>query len=151
MLARSTSIAEDLLNEAQPGFTEGHGTVEQISNIRLINEKYIAHQRYVYHNFIYFQKAFDRVWHEALWKTMLKHNVRTSMISVMKSLYDHAKNAVLIGEKNSSWFRTNVGVRQGCVLSPTLFDIFFKKMMIDTLGSFISGVKIGCNKSAFCG
>ena len=84
------STAKELINEAQVRFTESCGTVEQISSIRLIKQKYIEHQKYVYHNFIDFKKAFDRVWHEALWKTTLKQNIRPGMVSVIKSLYDHA-------------------------------------------------------------
>ena len=124
MLTRMKSTAKEPISEAQVGFTEGRGTVEQISNIRLINEKYIEHEKHVYHNYIKFKKAFDRVWHEALWKTILKRNIRLGIVSVIKSLYDHAKSTVLIGGKYSSWFQANAGVRQGCVLSPALFNIF---------------------------
>ena len=81
MLERMKSMAKELINEAQAGCTESFGAVEQISNIRLVNVKYVEHQKYVYQNFIDFKKAFDRVWHEALWKTMLKHNKRPSMVS----------------------------------------------------------------------
>jgi len=82
MLARMISVAKELINEAQTGFIEGRGKVEQISNIRLINEKYRA-SKYVYHNFIDFKKAFNRVWNEALWKTMLKYSIRLGMVSVI--------------------------------------------------------------------
>ena len=49
---------------------------------------------------------------------MKKYNISVNLIRVIKNLYDTATNAVL----NSSigdWFRTTVGVRQGCLLSPT--------------------------------
>ena len=74
---------------------------------------------------------------------MLKHSIRPVVVAVIKSLYDHAKSTVLIGGKYSSWFQANDGVRQGCALSPTFFIIFLKQIMIDTLGYFSSGVKIG--------
>ena len=54
------------LDDAQVGFQEGHSTVEQICNLRILPEKYLEHQKPIYHTFIDFKKAFDRVWHKAL-------------------------------------------------------------------------------------
>ena len=56
MLTRMKSTAKELVREAQAGLTEGRRTAEQISNIRFINEKYIEHQKYVYHNFFDFKR-----------------------------------------------------------------------------------------------
>ena len=50
-------------------------TTEQIFNLRIICEKYLQHQQDLYHVFIDFKKAFDRVWHAALWTTM-KYNIK---------------------------------------------------------------------------
>ena len=62
---------EEVLNESQAG-SEERSTTEQITNIRNIIEKIRDIQRYMFHNFIGFKKAFDRVWHKALWHTMKK-------------------------------------------------------------------------------
>ena len=53
--------AREIINKVQAGFTEGRGIVKQISNVRIINEKYIEHQKCVKHNFIDFKKVFNRV------------------------------------------------------------------------------------------
>ena len=95
-------------------------------------EKYLQHQQDLYHVFIDFKKAFDRAWHAALWATMKKYNISTNLIQVIKNLYNKATTAVL----NSSigdWFRTTVGIQQGCLLSPTLFNIFLERIMTDAL------------------
>ena len=55
-------------------------------------------------NFIDFKKAFDRVWHAALWETMKKHNISTSLIRVIKNLYDKATSAVLFNSSIGGWF-----------------------------------------------
>ena len=50
------------------------------------------------------------------------------------------------GEKTESvgdWFQTTLGVRQGCLHSPTLFDIFLERIMTDTLGDHEGTVSIG--------
>ena len=74
--------------------------------------------------------------HAALWATVKKYNISTNLIRVIKNLYDlydQATSAVLFNSSIRDWFRTTVGVRQGCLLSPTLFNIFLERIMIDAL------------------
>ena len=84
------------------------------------------HQQDLYHVFTNFKKTFDRVWHAALRATMKKY-ISTNLIQVIKNLYNKATNVVLFNSSIGDWFRTTVGVRQGCLLSPTLFNIFLEK------------------------
>ncbi|WP_419588256.1 RNA-directed DNA polymerase, partial [Thiolapillus sp.] len=83
--------------------------------------------------FIDFKKAFDRIWHAALWATMKKYNISTNLIQVIKNLYNKTTSAVLFNGSIGDWFRTTVGVRQGCLLSPTLFNMFLERIMTDAL------------------
>ena len=64
---------------------------------------------------------------------MKKYNVSTNLIQVIKNLYNKATSAVLFNGSIGDWFRTTVGVRQGCLLSPTLFNIFLEKIVTDAL------------------
>ena len=64
---------------------------------------------------------------------MKKYNISTNLIRVIKNLYDKATSAVLFNSSIGDWFRTTVGVRQGCLLSPTLFNIFLERIMTGTL------------------
>ena len=57
--------AEKIIAEEQAGFRAGRSTTEQIFNLRILCEKYFQHQQDLYHVFIDFKKAFDRVWHAA--------------------------------------------------------------------------------------
>ena len=127
--------AEKIISEEQAGFRAGRSTTEQIFNLRILCEKYIQHQQDLYHVFIDFKKAFDRVWHAALWATMKKYNISTNLIQVINSLYNKATSAVLFNGSIGDWFRTTVGVRQRCLLSPTLFNIFLEKIMTDAVRS----------------
>ena len=56
-----------------------------------------------------------------------------NLIQVIKNLYNKATSAVLFNNSIGDWFRTTVGVRQGCLLSPTLFNIFLERIMTDAL------------------
>ena len=126
ILNRLQPQAEKIIAEEQAGFRDRRSTTEQIFNLRIFCEKYLQHQQNLYNDFIYFKKAFDRVWHEALWATMRKYNINASMIRAIKNLYNKAQSAVLFYGSTGEWFRTTVGVRLGCLLSPTLFNIFLE-------------------------
>ena len=81
---------------------------------------------------VYFKKDFDSVWHADLWANMKKY-ISTNLIRVIKNLFDKATSAVLFSGSVGNWFRTTFGVRQGCLLSPTLFNIFLERIMADTV------------------
>ena len=68
------------------------------------------------HVFVDFKKAFDRVWHAALWATMNLYNINGNLIKLIQNLYNKATSAVYLNNSIGDWFRTTVGVRQGCVL-----------------------------------
>ena len=88
-------------------------------------------------------KAFDRVGHVALWATMKKYNISTNLIQVSKNLCNKATSAVLFNSTIGDWFRTTIGVRQGCLLSPTLFNIFLERIVTDALEDHEGTVSIG--------
>ena len=60
-----------------------------------------------------------------------KYNISTNLILIIRNFYDKATSAVLFNSSVGNWFRTTVGVRQGCLLSPTLFDIFLERITTD--------------------
>ena len=142
ILNRLKPQAEKIIAEEQAGFRAGRSTTEQIFNLRILCEKYLQHQQDLYHVFTDFKRAFDRVWHAALWATMKKYNISTNLIQVIRNLYDKATSAVLFNSSIGDLFRTTVGVRQGCLLSPTLFNIFLERIMTDTLEDDESTVSI---------
>ena len=127
ILNRLTPQAEKIIAEEQAGFRALRNTTEQIFKLRILCGKYLQYQQDLYNVFIDFKKAFDGVWHAAMWATVKKYNIRANLISVIKNLYDKATSAALFNSSIENWFRTTIGVRQGCLLSPTLFNIFLKK------------------------
>ena len=62
---------------------------------------------------------------------MKKYNISANPIRVIKHIYDKATSAVLFGGSIEDWFRATVGVRQGCLLSLTLFKVFLERIMTD--------------------
>ena len=74
---------------------------------------------------------------------MKKYNISTNLIRVIKNPYNKATSAILFNSSIEDWFRTTVGVRQGCLLSPTLFNIFLERITTDALEDHEGTVSIG--------
>ena len=101
--------AEKIIAEEQAGFRADRSTTEHIQPT-ILCEKYLEHHHDFHHVFIDFRKAFDRVWHAALWATMKKYNISANLIRVINNLCDKATSAVLFDSTIGEWFRTTVGV-----------------------------------------
>ena len=140
---RLKNEAEEHLAEEQAGFRTGRSTVEQIFNCRIMMEKHLQHKKELFHNFIDFKKAFDRVWHDGLWHPLRSFGIEEGLVQMMESLYSSASSAVLLNNDVSNYFRTTVGVRQGCLLSPILFNLYLENNMRETLHNFKSTISIG--------
>ena len=74
---------------------------------------------------------------------MQKYNISANLVRTIEQLYDKATSAVQQKGSIGEWFRTTVGVRQGCLLSPTLFIIFLERIMSDALEEHDGKVSIG--------
>ena len=74
------------------------------------------------------------------------YSINANLINTIKSLYDNASSAVYLNNNIGDWFRTTVGVRQGCLLSPTLFNIFLERIMEEALENHAGSVSIGGRK-----
>ena len=74
---------------------------------------------------------------------MQKYNISANLVRTTEQLYDKATSAVQMNGSIGEWFRTTVGVRQGWLLSPTLFNIFLERIMSVALEEHDGKVKIG--------
>ena len=74
---------------------------------------------------------------------MKKYNINTNLIQVIKNLYNMATSAVLFNSSIGDWFRTAVGVRQGCLLSPIFLNIFVERITTDASEDHEVTVSIG--------
>ena len=133
---------EKIIAKNQAGLGARRSTTEQIFTLKSISEKYLQHQQNLYRVFIDLKKAFGRVWHAALWASMKNYNISANLMRLIKHLYDKATSAVLFKSSKWGWFRTTVGIRQGCLFSPTLFNIFLERTLADALEDHESNVII---------
>ena len=87
--------------------------------------------------FVDLQKAYDSVDRELLWKVLALAGVPSVMIDVIRQLHDGMRARVGMDDGElSEWFEVTHGLRQGCVLSPLLFNIFFAAVIEVVLQRF---------------
>ena len=119
----------NLLHPSQRGFLRDNRTSDYILALRALIEKYSLHYKQkVYACFIDFKKAFDSVWHEGLFHRILSYGIGGKMFDLIKTLYTRSTCAVKLGKNRTDSFPYRRGVRQGCILSPLLFNLFINEL-----------------------
>ena len=115
--------------DVQAGFRKGRGTRDQIANIRWMVEKSREFQKHIYFCFIDYAKAFDCVDHNQLWKILKEMGIPDHLICLLKNLYAGQEATVRTGHGTTDWFQIGKVVRQGCILSPCLFNLYAEYIM----------------------
>ena len=132
------------LPDVQAGFRKGRGTRDQIANICWMIEKTREFLKNIYFCFIDYTKAFGWVDHNKLWKRILQEMVIPDHLAcLLRNLYTGQETIVSTGHGKTDWFQTGKGVRQGCILSPCLFNLHAEHIIWNTgLGEAQAGIKI---------
>ena len=117
------------LPDVQAGFRKGKGTRDQIANTHWVMEKAREFQKNIYFCFIDFAKAFDCVDHNKLWKILQEMGIPDHLTCLFRNLYAGQETTVRTGHGTTDWFQIGKGVRQGCILSPYLFNFYAEYIM----------------------
>ena len=112
------------VGDEQCGFRAGRGCMDQVFVVRQVCEKYMQKGKEVFWAFMDLEKAYDRVDREALWKVLMMYGVGGSLLRAVKAFYVDSRACVRAGGGVSDWFDVRAGLRQGCVMSPWLFNIY---------------------------
>ena len=109
--------------DVQVGFRKGRGTRDQIANIHWITKKAREFQKNIYFCFIDYAKAFDCVDHNKLWKILEEMRMPDHLTCLLRNLYAGQEATVRTGHGTTNCFQIRKGARQGCMLSPCLFNL----------------------------
>ena len=113
------------IGDEQGGFREGRGCVDQVFAIKQVCEKYLGKRnKEVHMAFMDLEKAYDRVDRNALWKVLGMYGIRGKLMGGIQAFYKDSKACVRVDREEGRWFSVQTGLRQGCVMSPWLFNIF---------------------------
>ena len=141
--ARLQQYVNRELPAVQAGFRKGRGTRDQIANICWIIEKAREFQENIYFCFIDHAKAFDCVDHNKLWKILQEMEIPDHLTCLLRNLYAGQEATVRTGHRTTDRFQIGKEVRQGCILSPCLFNLYAEYIMRNAgLEEAQAGIKI---------
>ena len=131
------------LPDIQAGFRKSRGTRDQIANICWIMEKAREFQKNIYFCFIDYTKAFDCVVQNKLWKILKEMGIPDHLTCLLRNLYAGQEATGRTGCEKTNWFQIGKGVRQGCILSSCLFNLYAEYFMQNArLDEAQAGIKI---------
>ena len=121
--------SKGLISPSELGFVQGNRTSDPHIILNNLIRKYCHKQnKRIYGCFVDFSKAFDCVPRDILIKKLKARGINGKVLEIIKTLYMEDTASIKIGNKFSKPFKTNRGVRQGCVLSPLLFILFLSDL-----------------------
>ena len=93
------------------------------------SKKQESSKKNIYLCFIDYAKAFDCVDHNKLWKILKEMGIPDHLTCLLRILYAGQEATVRTGHGTTDWFQVRKGVRQGCILSPCLFNLYAEYIM----------------------
>jgi Reverse transcriptase (RNA-dependent DNA polymerase) len=131
------------IDEVQSGFRAGYSTIDNIFVLYSIVQKYLLKRSgKLYVCFVDFRKAFDCVNRAILWNTLRKAGVGGKMLKILQSMYKSVRSCVRCPSNITDFFECPIGVRQGCVLSPTLFSFLINELAREVSEKGMHGVQL---------
>ena len=117
------------LPDVQAGFRKGRASRNQIANIHWIIKKAREFQKNIYLCFIDYAKHFDCVDHNKLWKILKEMQIPDHLTCLLRNLCAGQEATVRTRHGTTDWFQIGKGLRQGCILSPCLFNFYSEYIM----------------------
>ena len=142
--ARLQQYVNHELPGVQAGFRKCRGTRDQIASISWIIKKAREFQKNIYLCFINYTKAFDCVDHNKLWKALREMGILDHLTCLPRNPYESQEATFRTLYGTTDWFKIEKEVRQGCLLSPCLFNLYTEHIIRNARPDELqAGIKTG--------
>ena len=121
LLNRIKNAVDPMLRDQQAGFRTNRSCTDQIATLRIILEQSLEWNSPLYVNFVDYEKAFDSLDRQTLWRLLRHYGVPQKIVDIIRNSYEGMTCRVVHGQQITDAFQVKTGVRQGCLLSPFLF------------------------------
>ena len=123
------AVENKILSKGQLGFLPDNRTSDALLILYNLIDYYChKNKKYIFSCFVDFSKAFDTIPRQTLFKKLLGYNINGKFYDCLVTLYDGDQSCVKLGNNITDNFMSNQGVKQGCTLSPLLFNIFLSDL-----------------------
>ena len=146
-LPRLQRLAEQIYTDSQSGFRAERPTIDMIFSLRQLEEKCREQKKSLYVAFIDLTRAFDLVSRDGLFKMLERIGCPPKLLAIVGAFHVDMKATVHVDPTTSGAFDIRSGVKQGCVLAPTLFGIFSGAMINHALSWSPVGILLHCRSS----
>ena len=141
ILERLKYALDDKLRQEQAEFKRNKSCTYQVATLCIITEHSLKWQSALYLNFIDFEKVFDSVDREVIWKLLHYYGVPLKIIHLIQQLCENAACQVIHNGKLTVPFEVKTGVRQGSLFSPMIFLIAVDWIMRRTTDNEVTSIK----------
>jgi hypothetical protein len=129
ILNRIELVLESQLRKEQAGFTKRQSCIDLINTLRIILQQSNEWKKTLYCTFVDSKKTFDSLAKDVIWHVMEEYKVPKKIVCMIRSPYEGFKSHVVHEGKLTDSFEVTTGVRLGCILSPTLFNLVLDNVM----------------------
>ena len=116
----------------QIGFCKDFRAADHVFTLKTLVDQAFQSKESLYVCFVDFKKAYDSVWRDGLFHKLLSNGVSPKFVRLLRNIYKSSSLAIKMTEGRSSTFPSNVGLKQGCNLSPLLFNVFINDFLTET-------------------
>ena len=124
LIKRVCAGTDCAIGEEQCGGRQSRGCIDQVFAVRQLCEKYLANWKYVFWVFMDLEKAYDTIDRHGMRQMLRVYGVGGKLLEAMQSFYADSRACVQVGNDVSEWFPINVGLRQSCVMSTWLLNVY---------------------------
>jgi hypothetical protein len=139
LLHRVSDQVDSQLLESQCAFRSKRGLSDATYTLRSIMYKSYRYKQSLYLAFVDLRKAYDSIPRDALWRVLSAYGVEPKVIELLADLHTGTQAAVKLANQHGDWFDIGRGVRQGCVIAPLLFNVFFDCVVRPSLAEMPDG------------
>ena len=143
LLDRCRSIIRKIRRLEQAGFMSDRSTIEQIFTIRQIVENTTEFRQKAFIAFVDFHAAFDSVDRKALSRILELTGLPEKYCRLLKALHHGTDSCVQVNGRRSPFVQITTWVRQGCAVTPELFNVIIDYVMTKTTSRLSFGLKFG--------